>query len=413
MFSSVPILVFSLVLIPIQLEMSWSRGAVSFAPFLFYLVGGLGAFGAGRFLERVGARLALVFFLSVAVISCFLFGSVTQLWQLYLVYGFLFPASSAGVILVVISVLISNWFTDRRGIVFGTVSTGFSFGQLLLVPAFSLALTAYGWRDVFVPLGAVFAIIAVVAAVVVKNEPPGDTRASQPVEKKGSGRNSAIMQTKQALKTSTFWLVAVSYAACGFTDYLITTHLASFASDQGFFPQAGAYALAIMGGANVIGLVLTGRASDIFGPAISLAFTYLVRLLSIPILLVTRDVYTLYVFSFLFGLTYFTTAPLTANLVRQVFGQERMGSIFGALGLVHSVAGGPGAYVGGLAYDITGSYSVPFSIGFAILLTGTVSAFVATRRTSFKRGVGPSDGRSIGSDRGLSITIRSRKGPQA
>jgi MFS family permease len=382
MFSSIPILVFSLVLKPLQLEMGWSREALALAPSLFYLVGGVAALLAGRFLDRMGARIVLVFLLSLTAVSCVLFHFVSQLWQLYLVYGFLFPASSGGVMFTVVPVILSAWFKDRRGATLGVVSTGFSFGQLLLVPAFSFVLLAYGWRFVLFPLAAILAFTAVLAAMVFRSVPPENPGLSRTVGREGLEEGAARTGMRQALGSSAFWLMAVSFFACGFTDYLIVTHLASFASDQGFFQQAGAYALAVMGGANILGLVVTGRTSDTFGPGPSLAFTYLVRLIAIPILLVTRDVYTLFVFAVLFGLTYSTTAPLTANMVRQIFGQERMGSVLGALSLVHSLAGVPGAYVGGLAYDLTGSYSIAFAAGFVILLAGTISAFVAAKRTA-------------------------------
>jgi len=388
MFSSIPIFIFSLILKPLQLEMGWSRGALSLAPSLFYLVGGLAALAAGRFLDRKGSRIVLVFLLSLTAVSCVLFHFVSQLWQLYLVYGFLFPASSAVVMFTVIPVLLSTWFTDRRGMALGVVSTGFSFGQLLLVPAFSFVLLAYGWRFVLLPLAAVLAVIAVVAAFAVREGPVASTELSRAREEEASHGTRASAGLKRAMKSSTFWLMAISYFACGFTDYLIVTQVAAFASDQGFFPQAGAYALSIMGGANILGLVATGKTSDMFGPGINLAFTYLVRLFAIPILFVTRDVYILFVFAAMFGLTYSTTAPLTANLVRNVFGQSAMGSVLGALGLVHSLAGVPGAFVGGLVYDLTGNYVFAFAAGFVILLAGTISAFVAVRHMPTIRALG-------------------------
>jgi predicted MFS family arabinose efflux permease len=280
----------------------------------------------------------------------------------------------------VIPVLLSTWFTDRRGMALGVVSTGFSFGQLLLVPAFSFVLLAYGWRFVLLPLAAVLAVIAVVAAFAVREGSVENNELSRVGRKDVPQGTRASTGLKRALKSSTFWLMALSYFACGFTDYLIVTQVAAFASDQGFFPQAGAYALSIMGGANILGLVVTGKTSDMFGPGINLAFTYLVRLFAIPLLFVTRDVYILFVFAAMFGLTYSTTAPLTANQVREVFGQSEMGSVLGALGLVHSLAGVPGAFVGGLVYDLTGSYMIAFAAGLVILLAGTISAFVSVRR---------------------------------
>jgi MFS family permease len=376
-FSPLVISAFSLILTPIALSMGWTIGQVSVAPALFYFVSGVASLISGRLVERFGTRKTLALSLVIGGIACLLLGSITQLWQLYLLVGVVFPFASSGTTVVVVSVLISDWFQKKKGTVLSLVSTGLPFGQLFLLPVLSIVLLAYGWRFTYLPLGAALFLISAISLALVRSKPALSTGISKEENMTSSQEQQLSITLSRAIRSTKFWIIAVSYFACGFTDFLVTTELPSFALNQHFYAQAGAYALSIVGGANILGLVLAGRFSDISGPRITLALTYLTRLVSMLMLVfLIKDVFLLYLFSFVFGATFFTTSPLTANLVRQTFGGKNMASILGTLGLVHSIGGGLGVLVGGYVFDVTGSYTNAFVIGTIILLVGTISAFV-------------------------------------
>jgi predicted MFS family arabinose efflux permease len=56
------------------------------------------------------------------------------------------------------------------------------------------------------------------------------------------------------------------------------------------------------------------------------------------------------------GLTFLSTVPPTAGLVVKFFGPSRMATLFGIVMVSHQVGGFLGAYMGGKAFEWTGSY---------------------------------------------------------
>jgi predicted MFS family arabinose efflux permease len=62
------------------------------------------------------------------------------------------------------------------------------------------------------------------------------------------------------------------------------------------------------------------------------------------------------VFAAVIGLTYLSTVPPTAGLVAKFFGPAHMATLFGIVMLSHQVGGFLGAWLGGKAFEWTGSY---------------------------------------------------------
>ena len=62
------------------------------------------------------------------------------------------------------------------------------------------------------------------------------------------------------------------------------------------------------------------------------------------------------VFAAVIGLTYLSTVPPTAGLVAKMFGPANMGTLFGIVMVAHQIGGFLGAYLGGKAFESTGSY---------------------------------------------------------
>jgi predicted MFS family arabinose efflux permease len=62
------------------------------------------------------------------------------------------------------------------------------------------------------------------------------------------------------------------------------------------------------------------------------------------------------VFAAVMGLTFLSTVPPTAGLVAKFFGPAHMGTLFGIVMVSHQIGGFLGAWLGGKAFELTGSY---------------------------------------------------------
>ena len=168
---------------------------------------------------------------------------------------------------------------------------------------------------------------------------------------------------------------------CGFTDFLLTTHLAPFATDLGLSTGVAANALSLWAAANVVGILLAGGIATRLGRRTALVLTYLVRASALFWLPRVREEWQLYVFAILFGATFFTTAPLSSTMVGQLFGPAHHGAIFGAANFFHHTAGALGSWAGGLAFDLTRSYTGIFlASGVVVLGSATASALARPPR---------------------------------
>ena len=182
-----------------------------------------------------------------------------------------------------------------------------------------------------------------------------------------------------ALATPAFWAMTVGLMGCGFTDFLMTTHLAAYATDLGMTPAVAANAVSLWAGANVLGILVAGTVAASIGTRTALVLTYGLRAAALFYLPIVREPWQLYLFAGLFGATFFTTAPLSSTLVGQLFGPAHHGAIFGASSLFHHSAGALGSYAGGLVFDVTGSYRPIFLLA-ALVVVGSAGVTSLARR---------------------------------
>ncbi len=73
------------------------------------------------------------------------------------------------------------------------------------------------------------------------------------------------------------------------------------------------------------------------------------------------------------GVTWLSTVPPTGGLVAKFYGVRYMATLFGLVMLSHQVGGFLGAYLGGYAFETTGSYDwmwyadIGLALGAALL----------------------------------------------
>jgi MFS family permease len=181
----------------------------------------------------------------------------------------------------------------------------------------------------------------------------------------------------RAVRHQGFWLLAGSFFVCGYTSTgLIGVHLIPHAVDHGFPKMVASSAMGLMGAMNVIGTTASGYICDRYGKRIPLALYYFFRGLSLFFLLGVSNVTELNLFAILFGLNYISTVPPTSTLTADLFGARSVGMLFGWIFFCHQIGAALASYIGGLAYDVTGSYDWAFiSAGIlGVLAAGLVLA---------------------------------------
>jgi predicted MFS family arabinose efflux permease len=148
------------------------------------------------------------------------------------------------------------------------------------------------------------------------------------------------------------------FFTCGFHIAFLTTHLPGEIALCGLPPQAAGTAIALIGLLNIVGSIGIGWLAAWYRMKMLLVALYGARAAAVGgYLLAPKTLTTLYLFSAVLGLTWLATVPLTAGLVGKLRGTRHLSTLFGFTFLSHQVGAFFGAWLGGIAMSMTGSYN--------------------------------------------------------
>jgi len=372
---------FGILFKPILVELGSDRATLALAATASLLVNAAGQPVLGAVVDHLGPRRVVLPSLALMALGTGLVGLVGSPWHVVLLYGVVAAIGNTGAGILPISVHVNRWFPAERGGIMAVTASGFSLGHLVFTQAAAHAALALGWRRTYGVLALTVAAFLLVTAAWLRDAPRGvlgPPRAA-PV---GSGPDRVepvrSLDRRAALGTSGFWGMTGGLMGCGFTDFLMTTHLAPFATDLGLSPAVAANAISLWAAANIAGTLVAGSIATRIGARPALVLTYLLRAASLLFLPWVHETWQLYLFAIAFGATFFTTAPLSATLVGSLFGPAHQGTIFGAANLFHHTAGAFGAYAGGLVFDRTRSYA-PIFLASGVLVLGSAAVTALAR----------------------------------
>jgi MFS family permease len=372
---------FGILFKPILGELGGDRSTLALAATASLLVNAAGQPAFGALVDRFGPRRVILASMTLMTAGTALVSRVNGPWQFIALYGVVAAVGYTGCSIMPVSVHVSRWFPAERGFVSAVAACGFSLGHLAFTQVAARSAAAFGWRQTYVLLAAVLGAALAVFAVTLRDAPAGvkeeSARRRDPLLQMPAGTPS--LDRRAALRTRGFWALTVGLMGCGFTDFLLTTHLAPYATDLGMAFTVAANAITLWAAANVLGILVAGSVATRIGTRAALVLTYGLRAAALFYLPLVREPWQLYLFAGLFGATFFTTAPLSSTVVAQLFGPVHHGAIFGAANLFHHSAGALGSYAGGLVFDLTGSYRPIFLLA-ALAVVGSAAV------TSFARG---------------------------
>ncbi|WP_207308827.1 MFS transporter [Marinobacter caseinilyticus] len=246
-----------------------------------------------------------------------------------------------------------------RGTWLGLATAGGSIGQFALLPASQALIGSWDWVTALLVL-AVAAALVVPLALPLRGRPAPQDEHTQPLSQ----------ALREASGERSYWLLNGGFFVCGFHVAFIATHLPSYLTHQGLSPAVGATALALVGFFNIVGSFGAGWLGSRFAMKRVLAGIYLARALVILLMLsFPMTPVNAWLFGSALGLLWLGTVPLTSGLVSHIFGARYLATLFGIVMLSHQMGAFLGAWLGGLSFDLTGSYQVIWwlAVGLALM----------------------------------------------
>ena len=342
------------------------------APPVILLIATLGAFGLaavlvialGSLLPQLGRTPAIAVAAALALVFLWKFygaWSGDALRQLYAIHMlFALALSAAGSMTVIF--LVSSWFVKHRGLAIGIALIGTSLGSAVFPLVNPPLIEAFGWRQAFTWNAAMPVVLLVLVAIAIKGTPAqagyravGQSAAVADLKQHG-------LTFKQALRTRTFWAIAVSgflayYSIFSFVQHFVL-HL-----NKGF-----AYTLADAGKMMFVFSLVAMTAKFAIGWLADhidrhTVFTACQVIMLVGMIgLASMEREWVVASAVIIGLGWGGLFTLYNMLAVNNFGLREIGRINGSISLMESIGVGLGSWVTGLLFDRYGSYQVPFTV---------------------------------------------------
>ena len=288
---------------PLMDSLAWSLAATSTVVAVNTLAWGLFQPLAGRLIDRIGPRQVMAGSASLMGLSYVTLATVTEYWQFLILFGVVVAAGFAGCSSMPSSVLVARWHTKSRPRALAVSSMGINAGQLLLLPLAGVLVTMLGWRAAFLALGAIMLALVVPVLWFGARNSPSDVgiRSDGTLEPAG-----APTTLRDALSDRQFWTISLSFAGCGYSLYLFTTHMPKLALELSGSPSTGGWLMALVALCSAASMWLTGQwAAKRWGKRVTLIVLHTARAVSFTVLALAPSLPAFILGVVMFGLSSF------------------------------------------------------------------------------------------------------------
>jgi MFS family permease len=353
-------------LTPMSFDRGWGRESFSFAIAIQNLLWGAAQPFAGALADRFGP--VRVLSAGAILYAIGLVGMATAQSTLMLdlsagvIIGFGLAGCSFPMVVGALGKLVpESW----RSFAFGAGTAAGSFGQFLFSPLAHGLIETFSWQTSLFIFAAMMLLVLPLSLVLAT--PPA--QASSTIK---------LQSSKQALSEAfghrSYVLLVLGFFTCGFQLAFVTVHLPSYLVDRGLGADIGAWTIGFIGLFNIVGSLASGWLSGRMPKRYLLSIIYFGRAISVlGLILLPASTASTLLFGAVTGLLWLSTVPPTSGLVALMFGTRWLTMLFGFAFFSHQVGGFLGVWLGGLAFEATGSYnlvwwlSVFFGVASAVI----------------------------------------------
>ena len=345
-------------------DLGWTRQQVTSGNALSKLVvGPVFGFLAGTIVDRFGPRRLMIVGILVAGLALLGLGGVTTLGAFYAFYLLNALGYVAGGPLPN-QVLLSGWFDKARGKAMGMAYLGIGIGGAL-VPLAAHALTeALGFRDALRTLGVLMIVIALPAALFVKERPGLRGAAAAP----GAASLSGV------LRRPAFYLLALgSMASIGSVGGTMQNLKLYLTLDRGLTQGRVATLLSLILVGSIAGRLVMGFLADRWPKKRVMILIYAIVAATIPLLAFAPSEPLLFTAAVLFGIGLGGDYMIIPLMAAELFGLKVLGRLMGVVLTADGVAEAVVPMLVAGLRDRTGTYAAGFGLLAGLAVLGAVA----------------------------------------
>jgi MFS family permease len=288
--------------------------------------------------------------------------------QMYAIHvAFALTLLTSGTMVVI--VLVSSWFVEKRGLAIGIALLGTSAGSFILPPLNAELIARIGWRQTFA-LEALFPLVVLVVVVLfVRNSPAHYGRTALGVQQGAADPRTVGLDFGQAIRTRSFWAIGISGFLIYYSILALFSHMFLHMRDLGYEPRVAALALSVLSVVAMASKLGSGWLADRIDRHKVFMGCLVIMLAGVACLATLKAGAWVWTAVVLVAAGWGGLFTLYNMLTVNNFGLKAIGKINGSVSSMESFGGGLGIWLTGKLFDDFGSYQVPF-----LVLLGCVAA---------------------------------------
>jgi len=378
---------------PISSDFGWARATTSIAFSFSRLEGGLEGLITGPLIDKFGPRFMVRVGFTMSAIGFFLLAKVDNFGMFIVSYSLLLSLGMNAGLYMPLQTTVARWFDKKRGLALGMLTTGAALGGSVLVPSTAWLITSYGWHTAVIVLAFVALILGWAMSFVLKSHGPEhygytadgiqqavlENNKPEVKEKKSKPDSVSLagLTLKEALKTKTFWLMAIAITCNQTAVSAIVVHEIPFIEDMGISKVIAAAALGTMTLMSAPGRLTSGWLADRIDPKYLYCISSIAQAIGLFIFSQATSMFWVWVFVSFFGLSYGFRIPLEPAMRAKYFGRKAFGSIMGYMNAFAVLGTFGGPYFAGWVFDTTGSYVNAFLVFAGMMIVAAVTIVLA------------------------------------
>ncbi len=385
---------FSVFVKPMADDLGWSRSSIVAAASLAMIAAAIFGHYIGTLLdERYGARLVTgvgSFVIGLMMIAA---GQVQAIWQFL---GVFFVAGIFGLQAFpafIVPTIVSKWFVRKRGMALSFASMGLPSSGMLIAPYTNFLISSFDWRTAWTILGfTIWAVATPWCLLFMRSSPEdiglrpdGDSNSLSDLEGDGHSLRAQAKDypwtMREAIRTRAFWLILAANSLAMMAFLAILINFFAYATDdaQGFSSTEATIAFAVFSALSLTGKLPWAFLADRIDIRLSTAFTFALPGLAVILLLNAHSFWMLVLWGAVYGTGVSGISPLPALAWGDYYGRTFLGSIRGITSPVTflTMAGAP--VFAAWMYDVTDSYTLPFTLFLAVFLLCAVLMLFAKK----------------------------------
>lgn len=307
-------------------------------------------------------------------ISCVSMSLFSHLWQWYA--AAVFAGVGMSCVLVVIPIVLNNWFKIKNGLVIGIAMSASGVAGAIYSPICSNLINSLGWRKASVITGVVgFLIVAIPTIFILKRTP--EEKGVLPL---GYDEAAASLQSggKKAadkgydMPSWVFALCMLSVIAGSIMTQL-NNQLPTFAKSLGYTISVGAFISSLSMIGNIVGKLLMGVLADKMGIFRAVYLTLgTVSLSMLLFMLGGVSPVILYISALLYGLVFSMGTTVPSLVFFDVYGAAKYKKYLSRFQATNSVVMAFSSSLLPYIYDFTGSFKAVMLLGLAMCVVSVI-----------------------------------------